>query len=98
MLWALTKNLLSQKKPYDSKIWETVSHRFPNAWEYFFPVHQKKEKKNWKYPYLSYSRIPKDFSCVWLLNYDIFHQFSVIGVSTNLLFRNQAKLMIEYKS
>ena len=45
MLWALTKNLLSQKKPYDSKIWETVSHRFPNAWEYFFPVHQKKKKR-----------------------------------------------------
>ena len=94
----LDKILLSQKKTIRFQDMGS-SHRFPNAWEYFFPVLQKKkEKENWKYPYLSYSCILRDFSCVWLLNLDIFHHFSVIGVSTNLLFRNQAKQMIEYKS
>ena len=29
------------KNPNNSQIWETSFHRFPNAWEYFFPIHGK---------------------------------------------------------
>ena len=29
------------KNPHNSQIWETSFHRFPNVWEYFFPIHGK---------------------------------------------------------
>ena len=29
------------KNPNNSQIWETSFHRFPNVWEYFFPIHGK---------------------------------------------------------
>lgn len=40
----LDKILLSQKKAIRFQDMGS-SHRFPNAWEYFFPVLQKKKKR-----------------------------------------------------
>ena len=50
-------------------------------------------EKRWKYPYLSHSWILRHFSCVWLLNYDLFHRLLIIGVPKGLCFRNKADLM-----
>ena len=29
------------KIPHISQVWETRFYRFPNVWEYFFPIHGK---------------------------------------------------------
>ena len=32
---------IESKNPHNSQIWETGFHRFPNIWEYVFPIYGK---------------------------------------------------------